>query len=79
MTKAAFSVSWRISGTLPNGDRIRENYPHKTDAINRKGEATATVVETRIRAASLSEEQLADAEAAAEAAGNRSLSGVVHT
>jgi hypothetical protein len=77
------TVAWRVSGTLPDGTRVRKNFPQKADAINFKAElelaASENPTEAVLRPTRLSVDQLADAETAAEVAGDRSLSEIVHS
>jgi integrase len=62
------TVSWRVSGTRRNGERIRENFLDEQDAVNRRlaleVEFRAAPSETALRSTRLSEKQLALAESA---------------
>lgn len=63
---AGGSVSWRVSGTKRNGERIRENYPRENDARCRQTELEAEFLqgqsEIMLRATKLTEPQIRVAE-----------------
>ena len=63
------TTSWRVTGTKPDGTRVRQNYPEKLNAIQAVADLESEVEgQTEVRRAlrtSLSSSELADAEAAA--------------
>lgn len=74
-------ISWRVSGMRADGTRVRRNFPTRTEAVQAMADyeagydgADGGLTTRRTR---LSEEQLADAEAAITAAGGRSLVTIV--
>jgi len=78
---AAGSTSWRVTGTKPDGTRIRQNFQEKADAIRQAGDlelATEGKPESRQALRTLlSAEELADAEGAYGQLGGASLSSTV--
>jgi len=74
-------VSWRVSGTKADGVRVRQNFATRAEAAQAMAdfESRYEDVDGRpaLRRTRLSEGQLADAEAAFNALGGRSLSAVV--
>src|SRR5687768_15361063 len=63
------STSWRVTGTKPDGTRVRENYADQAAALGRKQELETEALngETagpKARVTRLTPEQLADAETA---------------
>lgn len=75
------STSWRVTGTKPDGTRVRQNYPGKVQAIQAVADLEEEVAgHAEVRRAlrtSLSPAELADAEAAAEQADGLKLSKIV--
>jgi len=75
------SCSWRVTGTKPDGARIRENFKTREEALGRKQtletEASNYEPDHRIATTRLSTEQLAEAERAfAELAGRQLMPAV---
>ncbi len=77
----AGSTSWRVTGTKPDGTRIRKNYPGKSAALRELGdlelEAAGTPEPLKPQRTFLSTEQISDAEAAFRLSGGRSLARLV--
>jgi integrase len=75
------STSWRVTGTKPDGTRVRQNYPGKLEAIQAVADLESEVVgHAEVRRAlrtSLSPEELADAESASEQAEGVKVSKIV--
>jgi len=73
--------SWKVSGTMPDGTRIRKNFQTETDAIRERVDLEMKVAgqpETRRALRTVfTPAQLADAESAAQQAGSAKLSGIV--
>ena len=78
---ATGTQSWRVTGTKPDGTRIRQNFTDKSEAILRlaelETETEGRVETTRSQRTRLSAGELADAEAANLAAGGRSVAAIV--
>jgi integrase len=75
------SQSYRVSGHLPQGKRVRQNFATRLEAEQRRAdleaEAAGMPATVQIKRTRLTDDQLADAEAAIEAAGSRRLSVIV--
>lgn len=73
--------SWRVTGTKPDGTRVRQNYSDKSEAIRAmadlEAEAAGKPEHRRALRTSLTVEQLADAEAAIQQWGGDGISKVV--
>lgn len=80
-TNASGTKSWRVTGTKPNGERVRKNFAEKTDAIQELADLEAAIeghVEvSKTRRTRLTAEQLASAEAAIQSASGRDISTIV--
>ena len=78
---AAGSQSWRVTGTRPDGTRIRQNFNNKPEAIQKladlESDLAGHVDTSRVQRTRLSSEELADAESAIHGAAGRNLSKVV--
>lgn len=78
---AAGTKSWRVTGTKPNGERVRKNFAEKSEAIQSmadlEAEITGRVEESKTKRTRLSTEELAAAEAAVLAADGRDVSEIV--
>jgi integrase len=78
---AAGTKSWRVTGTKPNGERVRKNFADKSEAIQSmadlEAEITGRVEESKTKRTRLSTEELAAAEAAVLAADGRDISEIV--
>ena len=80
-TNRSGTTSWRLSGTLPDGERVRRNYGSKAEAAlaladfeqKLEGAGPGRTLQQTI----LSPEQLADAETASQSLGARGLSQIV--
>lgn len=76
------SASWRVTGTKPSGERIRQNYQEKGEAVRAAAdlelEAAGMREARQAQRTILTPEQLSDAEAAVQAAGGRSLSHLIN-
>ena len=72
-------TAFRVTGYLPSGARVRENFKTQEEAIGRKAELDieaaniVTTTSTRMKATRLTDEQVKDAEQAFAKIGNRSL------
>lgn len=77
----AGSQSWRITGTKPDGTRIRKNFLEKAEAIQTladlEADLTGRVDAPRIQRTRLSAEELASAESAILSASGRDVSAIV--
>ena len=77
----AGSQSWRVTGTQPDGTRIRQNFNNKSEAIQKQAELEAGLaghVETsRLQRTRLSSEEMTEAESAIHGAAGRKLSNIV--
>ena len=75
------TTSWRLSGTLPGGRRVRSNYKTKAEAAlalaDLEEELEGGGPQRNLQRTILSPEQLADAETASKSAGARGLSQIV--
>ena len=73
--------SWRVTGTKPDGTRVRQNYSDKSEAVQAMSDletaAAGKVEHRRALRTSLTIEQLTDAEAAVQHLGDGGLSKVV--
>jgi hypothetical protein len=62
---AAGTKSWRVTGTKPNGERVRKNFAEKSEAIQTmadlEAEITGHVEVSKTRRTRLTAEQLAAA------------------
>lgn len=80
-TNRSGTKSWRVTGTLPSGKRVRENFDEKVAAFDRKaeldGEAAGAQPGRTLRKTSLTAEQIADAESAFKSSGVPSLARLV--
>ncbi|MGJ8724580.1 MAG: tyrosine-type recombinase/integrase [Roseibacillus sp.] len=80
-TNGSGSVSWKVAGTMPDGTRVRKNFPTKAEALQQQSdlelEADGFAEQRPTQRTSLTVEQLADAEAAFQQIGLRSLSTIV--
>lgn len=80
-TNASGSKSWRVSGTAPDGRRVRRNFKDKAEAIevlaDMEAELRGVPLERRSQRTTLTANQLSDAEAALQAAGGRQLAPIV--
>jgi integrase len=78
---AAGSQSWRVTGTLPDGTRIRQNFREKSDALQRMADLELEIEEKpesrRALRTLLSPEELSDAESAIRQINGGSISKVV--
>lgn len=74
-------ISWRVTGRMPDGTRVRQNFKEKTDALQRLAdlelETEGKPDPRRSAKTLLSPEQLSDAEAAVHQLNNRSLSQAI--
>lgn len=75
------TTSWRVTGTKPDGTRVRQNYSDKSEALQEISDlemaAAGTPEQRRALRTSLTAEQLADAEAATQQLGDLSLSSAI--
>ena len=75
------TISWRLSGTLPDGRRVRSNYKTKAEAAlalaDLENELEGVGPRRTLQQTILSPEQLADAETACQTIGARGLSQIV--
>ncbi|MCW1886682.1 hypothetical protein OKA04_18230 [Luteolibacter flavescens] len=73
--------SWRVTGTKPDGTRVRQNYSDKSEAVQAMADLEADAAgrpeHRRALRTSLTVEQLADAEAAIQHWGGDGISKVV--
>lgn len=73
--------SYRVTGTSPDGKRIRKNFSERTQAVREMAdleeEASRLGSGQRLQRTRLSPEELADAEAASESAGSRRLAPII--
>jgi integrase len=73
--------SWRVTGTKPDGTRVRQNFSDKSSAVQTQADFEAEVLGVkdapRAQRTRLSTEELADAEAALVRAGDRRLTEIV--
>jgi integrase len=80
-TNASGTNSWQVTGTSPDGTRIRKNFREKSEAVQTLADLemeAGDMPEKRLaRRTSLSPQQLADAESACEQAGLLKLSKIV--
>jgi integrase len=80
-SNAAGSKSWRVTGTMPDGRRIRQNFEDKSEAVQRVADLELEIEgkpdPRRAQRTLLSAEQLADAEAAFQQLPGRSLSKTI--
>lgn len=80
-TNSSGTLSYRVTGTKPDGTRVRRNFAEKADALKELADLELEVEGTPERARSLrttlTQEQLADAEAAFMQSGCKSLSEIV--
>jgi integrase len=80
-TNPSGNVSWRVTGQLPNGTRVRKNFSKEIDAIQAVADLEAELAGQpevfKNQRTRLSAEQLAIAEAAIRAADGRDLSTIV--
>lgn len=78
---AAGTKSWRVTGTKPNGERIRKNFAERSEAIqilaDLEAEITGRVEVSKTQRTRLTAEELAAAEAAVLAADGRDVSTIV--
>jgi integrase len=78
---ATGTQSWRVTGTHLDGARVRKNFSKKSEAFQHAADLEGALVgmaeATKVQRTRLSQEQLADAEAAVTAAGDRSLAKIV--
>ena len=69
-TNPSGETVWRVTGTRPDGTRVRENYPTKAEATGRKGELGIEAenikaeLPSRLKSTRLTDAQVRDAEAA---------------
>ncbi len=81
-TNRSGTTSWRVTGTRPDGSRVRENHADKAEALQaqaREERAAAGVPDQRqSQRTSLTPPQLSDAEAAVRAAPDLPLSRAVN-
>ena len=77
----AGSESWRVTGTQPDGTRIRQNFNNKPEAIQKQADLEAELaghIETsRLQRTRLSPEEMAEAEFAIHGAAGRKLSKII--
>lgn len=77
----ASSISWRVTGTMPDGRRIRKNFDEKIDAVQHMADLELEIEghseSRKTQKTSLTAEQLADAESAVQQLSGMSLSGAV--
>jgi integrase len=77
----AGSLSWRVTGTKPDGTRVRKNFPSKSDGLRELGQlelaAAGTPEPLKLQRTFLSPDQISDAEAAFRQTGGQSLSRIV--
>jgi len=82
-TNGAGSNSWRITGTKPDGTRVRKNYADKGEAIQKladlESESEGHVAPLKTHRTRLSPLEIADAESAVLAAEGRKVSAIVAT
>ena len=80
-TNNSGTKSFRVSGVKPNGKRVRQNFSSRLDAEQRRTdletEAAGVPATVQLKRTRLTDDQLADAEAAFEAVGNRKLATIV--
>jgi integrase len=80
-TNRSGSTSWRLTGTRPDGTRVRQNFANESDALQAKAEevraAAGAPNQRQLLRTSLSPQQLSDAETAVRAAPNRPLARAV--
>jgi len=80
-TNPSGSVSWRVTGRLRNGDRVRKNYTEEIEAIQAVADFEAELLGQpdvpKSQRTRLSPAQLAVAEAAIQAADGRDISVIV--
>lgn len=80
-TNASGNTSWRVSGTRPDGNRVRQNFASKAEALQaqarEEGEAAGVPDPLRLQRTTLTPQQLSDAEVAVRAAPHRPLAGAV--
>lgn len=78
---ASGSISYRVTGCKLNGERVRKNFPTWLEAqqelTDLELKATGQTAPAKLKRTRLSDDQLADAEAAIKAAEGRQLSKVV--
>ncbi|BCU76869.1 hypothetical protein [Luteolibacter sp. LG18] len=78
---AAGSQSWQVTGTTPDGTRIRQNFQDKADALQRVADLEQEIVgkgdSRRTLKTALSPEQVADAETAFGQLGGSGLSKAI--
>lgn len=77
----AGTKSWRVSGTKADGTRVRQNFSEKSEAVQTHADLEAEiqghVVTSRLQRTRLSADQLADAEAAFQNAGERKIADMI--
>jgi integrase len=78
---ASGTASYRVTGTMPNGTRVRKNFADKREALKEIADLELEVVGTperqRSLRTSLTQEELSDAESALLQAGGLTLSKIV--
>ena len=76
-------TAFRVTGYMPNGQRVRENFKTEEEAVGRKSELDieaaniVTTTATRLKATRLTDEQVKDAERAFAKLGNHSFLAAV--
>lgn len=75
------NLSFRVSGSKANGERIRQNFSTRPEAEQRRtdleADAAGVPATVQLKRTRLTDAQLADAEAAIEAASDRNVAAVV--
>ncbi len=78
---AAGTQSWRVAGTKADGTRVRQNFPEKSEAVQTHADLEADIqghaVTSRVQGTRLSADQLADAEAGLQNAGERKIADMI--
>lgn len=78
---AAGTQSWRVAGTKADGTRVRQNFSVKSEAVQTHADLEADiqghVVTSRVQRTRLSADQLADAEAGLQNAGERKIADMI--
>lgn len=73
--------SWRITGTMPDGSRVRQNFIDRVDAVQKLADLESDLIEKgpapKMQRTRLTVEQLADAEAAFGNSGQKSIADIV--
>jgi len=80
-TNPSGNSSWRVSGTRPDGSRVRKNFTRKADALQAQAEeesaADGIPNQRQLQRTSLTPQQLSDAETAVRATPHRPLARTV--